>query len=492
MSVKVVNLPHASILINSMRSIGYDFPSAAADIVDNSISASAKNVWVCFPVGDFEEKFLEFIDDGDGMTRDELIEAMRFGSVKTEPRAKSDLGRFGLGLKTASISQCRKLTVVSKKNGSTSGFCWDLDMLEGDKDWNMVELDRMEFDRLPVQVGLEGLHSYTIVLWNTIDSLDKDVTLLSSYTDVFSRCMKDLSRHLALVFHRFIEDGLSIRVNGVKLVPVDPFLRNHPKTSIKPEQVINAKSKVGSDEKVTIQTYVLPYFKDLDKSDIERIGGDDELSNQGFYIYRNRRLMLRGTWFRIKPRMELAQNARIRVDIPNSLDDQWDIDIKKQKAIIPGKLMEQLQKEVTDAIETSKRVYKHVGYVQTITGSIWSRVTDDRTDQVRYRINQESNVISNLVSAMDDKSLTMMKRILTLVELSIPYNDIYNSIADRKEVNQPTESDRDVLLMHAYDQYMYYKKTTSLSKDKIIQTICDYEPFKSTAIKSELEVKING
>src|SRR5690554_4753878 len=117
MNNKIENIPNASTLINSMRSIGYDFETAVADIVDNSITAQCKEININFPISTKSSKYLQIVDDGIGMNRNELIEAMRFGSVKHDLRSAHDLGRFGLGLKTASISQCRKFSLISKKDG---------------------------------------------------------------------------------------------------------------------------------------------------------------------------------------------------------------------------------------------------------------------------------------------------------------------------------------------------------------------------------------
>lgn len=116
MAKPVRNIPKADHLIGSMRSMGYTFESAIADIIDNSISANCQNVFLFFPT-DPLHCYVSILDDGDGMSKEELLEAMRYGSTSSESvRSENDLGRFGLGLKAASLSQCRKLTVVSKKD----------------------------------------------------------------------------------------------------------------------------------------------------------------------------------------------------------------------------------------------------------------------------------------------------------------------------------------------------------------------------------------
>ena len=122
-----------------MRSMGYNFESAVADVVDNSISAGCSNVRICFP-SDPLNIFVGILDNGKGLSREDLFKAMRYGSESSlSVRNLDDLGRFGLGLKSASLSQCKKLTVVSKQGDSISAFCWDFDYIAEKKDWLVLE-----------------------------------------------------------------------------------------------------------------------------------------------------------------------------------------------------------------------------------------------------------------------------------------------------------------------------------------------------------------
>ena len=151
--------------MTSMRSMGYSFESAIADIIDNSISASAHNIWLRFPI-DPLDCYVAICDDGYGMTREELFDAMKYGSEqKRGHRAADDLGRFGLGLKAASLSQCRRLTVASKKNGEVSAYIWDLDVILDKKDWYMIECSPLEISSIKQISWLDNLDSGTIVVW---------------------------------------------------------------------------------------------------------------------------------------------------------------------------------------------------------------------------------------------------------------------------------------------------------------------------------------
>ena len=137
--MREVEVPPEPQLMESMRAVGYTLQTAIADIVDNSISAKARNVDIYF--NSARPDHLAIIDDGDGMTSDEVKRAMQLaGRSSTVPRSHTDLGRFGLGLKTASLSQCRALTVISRKHGKSSGYTWSLDHLAKVGRWALIEL----------------------------------------------------------------------------------------------------------------------------------------------------------------------------------------------------------------------------------------------------------------------------------------------------------------------------------------------------------------
>lgn len=493
MAIIIENIPNASTLINSMRSIGYDFESAVADIIDNSISAFAKNIEISFPTDGYSNIYLHIIDDGNGMSKEELFEAMRFGSVKDEERSKEDLGRFGLGLKTASISQCKKITVISKKENEVSGYSWDLDLLVGEKKWNIIELTKSEIlEKMDILNTNLITNNFTIVIWENFDTLEKDITPFKNIYDVFFDRINQMEKHISLVFHRIIDDGLVIKINNNVVNSLDPFLSKHNKTSIKPEQVINTKTKDNNDEKVKMQVYVLPYFKDLNPADIEKLGGRENLNKQGFYIYRNKRLIIHNTWFRINPKSELSNNARIRIDIPNTLDNLWSIDIKKQNAVIPSSLLSQLRMEVSDAAGKSKKLYKYKGDQQTKDGSIWNKVIDERNKTIYYKINFESELLKSLYDDLNEKDQANVKKIINLIELSLPYRDIYNSVAEKKDINSINVQKENELLIEAYNLFHTLKKIKNLNDNQIIDSICSLEPYLSANIREKLENKIYG
>ena len=214
------SIPFAPNLIESMRSLGYSFETAIADLVDNSISANAKNVKI-FLTPDDSPKLIIF-DDGYGMDSNKLEEALRYGSKgPTEERSENDLGRFGLGLKSASFSQCRKLIVASKQNGKISCYSWDLDVIIEKKGWILLQYGDEEIRKLPKVSMLDEVESGTYILLQNFDRISSSTNDL---VKTITNYMNDTIDHLALVFHRFLEDGVKIFVNNNEVVAIDPFL----------------------------------------------------------------------------------------------------------------------------------------------------------------------------------------------------------------------------------------------------------------------------
>lgn len=341
------NKPTADVLMVSMRAMGYSFESAVADVIDNSISAHANDISIKFPI-DPADCYVAICDNGDGMTSAELFDAMKYGSEsKRDGRSNDDLGRFGLGLKAASLSQCRKLTVISKKDGVISAFIWDLDIIEEKRDWYVIECSEEQITGIRFVDYLQDKKSGTVVLWENFDIIQK------STGDVYASLnnhMSEVADYLSLIFHRFLnrsdKQKVSISVNNFKLKGLDPFLENHSKTNIRREIKITIPDSDGVEHIVKVQPYILPFQKDLTPDDKKLSGGmENYRSKQGFYIYRNERLIVWGTWFN-RHRDELTKYARVRVDIPNSLDDIWGIDIKKQSATIPPSIRKRLTKAV--------------------------------------------------------------------------------------------------------------------------------------------------
>ena len=428
---KKIVVPYAPILVESTRFIGYSFEAAVADIIDNSISASATEIRVCFSSQDPQWLCIE--DDGWGMSKEELEMAMRYGSQSSHDiRRKDDLGRFGLGLKMASLSQCRRLTVMTKKDGVFCAACWDLDYIISQKDWALQFFAEDEMSDTVGYLYLKLKETGTVVMWEQFDRLKQSSSQVQT---AFDEKIELTRKHVSLVFHRFINDEnpkkrIPILFNGEAVKGTDPFLTRHPATQPLSEQIL----RIGA-EKIVVKPYVLPYISKMSKQDIEILGGKDELrQQQGFYIYRNKRLIIWGTWFRLIKQNELGKLARVRVDIPNSLDSLWEIDIKKSTASLPHFIKKNLADIVENAVGKSERVYKYRGRnVQNDSLiHVWNPV--DVRGRFQYQINRDLPIVKMIESNLAESGSGLLDAFIKMLEDAFPYADVYYRLA-KNETN---------------------------------------------------------
>ena len=429
--------PSAAVLIESMRDIGYSLETALADIIDNSITAKARNIRIRLDP-DQEQPCIGIIDDGMGMSEEELLAAMRPGSRSPlDNRDSNDLGRFGLGLKTASFSQCRRLTVVSRLGGDAFAATWDLDHVVAVDDWLVQIPDDLDAIPYVEELGETG----TLVLWEKLDRITEE-TDVDAITHITER-LDDACRHMELVFHRFLSGESPIKkvrisVNGRQLKPMDPFCSLHDATIPGPEEVIS----VGG-QRVVVQSFTLPHHSKVSREEWERVGRrEGYVKNQGFYVYRAKRLIISGTWFGLMKQSELTKLARVRVDMPNSLDSFWKIDVKKASAQPPMQIRTRLRRIIERFGTPSKKVYRQRGIKQA-TGELcptWIRIADK--EGLRYEINLTHPVISHLTDSVDPETAGDILAALKLVQAAIPVEMIHADASDhpcdvgRPELNQ--------------------------------------------------------
>jgi hypothetical protein len=418
--------PKASMLIESMRDIGYSLETALADIIDNSITAGASNIDLLVPPADAEAR-LGVIDNGEGMTEDELLNAMRPGSQNPlDGRNATDLGRFGLGLKTASFSQCRKLTVVTRQNGATSAAIWDLDFVAKKNKW-LVQIPE-DITSIPWVDRLKK--KGTLVIW---ENLDRAVGLGKIQENLTQR-ISDACKHLELVFHRFLSKeyrkrSITIKVNERPLKPFDPFHSNHPATIVAPVE----KIKVGGHE-VTFQAFTLPHHRKVTPKEWEYYAGrEGYIKNQGFYVYRERRLIISGTWFGLARQMDLTKLARVRIDMPNGLDAEWKIDVKKASAQPPPQVRDRLRRIIDTIGATSKRVYTERGRRLTADNRlpVWNRVQDK--GEIIYRLNREHPVLLDFVERLPEDLRNDFKQVIELAGSTLPMDALFSDLSGSPE-----------------------------------------------------------
>lgn len=410
--------PGATELFESLRAFGYDLPTAIADVIDNSITAEARNIWIDLH-WDGPASRITVRDDGKGMTEAQLVEAMRPGSSSpVADREKNDLGRFGLGMKTASISQCRCLTVLTKmKGGSPAVRRWDLDYLASleTKEWRLLKGDGLltAEDIAP----LDGQASGTTLFWDRLDTLVGNAEADDEVAQKHFRERAELLRdHLAMVFHRFLKGrgAITIHINGRSVAPWDPFMEHH-------DAVERLSDEPFGDVKV--KAHILPHHSRISTEEHSAAAGPNGWNaHQGFYIYRNRRLLVAGDWLELgMQKEEHFKLARIRIDLPNSEDLAWQIDVKKSRARPPASFRRDLKRIAKVARARASEIYRHRGKL------LQRKVTDERAflwkhmtkhGKTFYKINRDHPLVSQVIESSDDRAA--LKALLSLIEQTVP------------------------------------------------------------------------
>jgi hypothetical protein len=428
--------PKAAAMVEALRGLGYTTATALADLIDNSISAGSSKVEIEFHWAGINS-WIRIADDGRGMTDAELDMAMRIGERNPlELRDATDLGRFGLGLKTASFSQARRLTVSSLKDGETSRLRWDLDVLANDPNGEWVLLEGAQIGSEGRCIFADGARRGTVVLW---ECLDRVVTPSFKEQD-FLDLIDQVEKHLGMVFHRYLDrsgPSIEIHINQRKIKPWDPFLSTHGSTWRSPEVNIGTGAL-----RITVQVFVLPHKDRLSEKEYCAAGGPEGwASQQGFYVYRGRRLLVAGSWLglgrgRSWSKDESHRLARVRLDISNGADSDWKIDIRKASAQPPVALREQLTRLAEDARDRARKVFLHRALTNTnlgrgeSLGPVW--ISEERSSGRRYRIARNHPA----VSALSDEAGDLGKRfevLFRLLEETVPVQRIWLEAAETGE-----------------------------------------------------------
>ena len=428
--------------IKTLMRIGYDLNSAVADIIDNSISAEASEIAVACPP-DSSEPYILISDNGIGMNEGELIENMRIGCKDPSlERDLKDLGRFGSGMKTASFSQARKLTVISKKKGSNiCAAYWDIDEIEETDTWCLKKLNTNEIKDIPQLSNNPISKNGTLLIWEKIPKFFiKDHVSLEK--EIASN-MVDLAKYISLHFHKFMQgpNKVSISVQNRELKPLDPFLKGQPGSQDGPSEPIRTKKG-----KVTVNTHILPHPTRISKSLIDEHGGIDEIyKNQGLYIYRANRLIIAGGWMGISNTNILGNLARVEINIPASLDDEWSTDVKKSSMQLPPKVKTVLKRLGKVPVERSKKEHNYSGNKQ-IANQYWDIIEDEVKKTVKYHIHLDNNELKSFTEELTKDKKIALKKYLQNLCINLPYYHIFQKhAADPKAIEQ-NEIDLDTLI----------------------------------------------
>lgn len=459
-------VPNPRNLIHALRDIGYSLETALADIIDNSITANADTVSI-YANFNLNNSYIAIIDNGDGMDEAALNAAMQLGSFDPlMSRKKTDLGRFGLGLKTASFSQADKLTVISKQNRNVLGRCWDLDHVSKTERWELIVLDRQDINKYEESELLRS--SGTIVIWENLYRLI-DTNSRRSPEEVFWEHIDAAREHLGLVFHRYLagEPGirkLSIKINNDPVIPYNPF-----EGAGKPFPEENFHD-------IRMQAYLLPHHSKTSREQYQKLAGQEGyLKSQGFYVYRNARLLVYGTWFRLLRQSEATRLARVQIDLPNSEDFEWSIDVKKSQAVPPEAIKQQLKRTIERITSQSTKVYTKRG--KKISSGIvpmWQEYHSHGNKS--YKINTENPVIQTLIDSLENDQKTMLNDIFELIENGLPIDTIYADMMQEPEKIKQDEIDIELLRKSAFT-YWDLMEQEGLSEDTIAERMIANEPF---------------
>lgn len=475
--------PNPSALIESMRAFGYSLSTAIADLIDNSITAGAGSIEVEFE-WQGAESTLAVIDDGAGMDESTLNDAMRLGSHNpADRRDPADLGRFGLGLKSAGWSIARSLTVISKAPGDqTRTRRWDLDHVGETGRWSLLTQGSPAAADYERRVDATG--SGTIVLLERADRLVGDAPVDDAAArGRFLGAVSTTADHLGMVFHRFLSgrDSIDLRVNGVAVEPWDPFLEDQPATQRLPEDTLSLDG-----HRIRVAPFVLPHVSKLKAdSHASAAGVRGWNAQQGFYVYRARRLLVAGSWLGLRrtQQEEHYKLARIRVDLENAADEQWQIDVRKASARIPGPLVEQMRAIAEMTRRQAAAAYRFRGKTtarDAERGSlsfVWEQVSG-RDGYRGFRVNRRHPVLEGL--SRDPATSGAVETAMRLVEENLPVEAIVMETREHPDEarRRPFDADAQTVAELLRETHAAMRGTGTSSADAL-RALATIEPFDS-------------
>lgn len=474
---KAEAVPEAASMFETFRAIGYNLETAVADIIDNSISAGAKNVYID-RIWNGSNTVISIKDDGCGMSSDEIVEAMRPGSQNPlETRSNNDLGRFGLGMKSASFSQCRRLTVISKKAGYHSAYwTWDLDYVAMTHKWELIRWSPEAYID-----AIDDTDSGTLIIWTDLDRIippstsANDIAAKQKFSDAWAR----VKSHIAMTFHRFIENNvISIYWGDNKIEAWNPFCLSEKKTQIFPTETL-----YFGNNKAEVKGYILPHKNNFSSEENYRNaeGINGYPAAQGFYVYRGDRLLLAGSWLNLFRKEDHYKLVRISIDLPNTLDAEWQIDIKKSTATPPLSCREQLRSYALDVRNKGMEVYRHRGKILKKKAGInfqplW--LEKRKGNKWSFVVNRENQLIKDLQEEAKTSPVHAINKLLRIIEEAIPAPTIFIKQSSEENLQKEPFSDMDIniikeMLSRMYDNQISSGQTSEQAK-AILKTI---EPF---------------
>lgn len=350
----VILQPDPKRMIMGLRDTGYEFDTAVADILDNSIAADANNIDLRIDMDIRGNITLSLADDGCGMNRADLLNAMTYGA-RLRPNPAS-LGKYGLGLKTASTAYCRRLTVASRAAAKDPilAATWDLDHVADSGKWEVLlsnDVDDEIADHLD-EVAKDS--AGTVVVWQKVDRLLKDYVEAGGKSAQKALKQKEvhLRRHLAMVFQRFLDPKdqraktVNVKLNGVAIKAWNPFVPELSDLAAAEDVPVELPSK--KEASFTVRAYILPRREDFPTPELAK---EAELSsdNQGIYIYRENRLIMDADWLGIYQKEPHSTLLRVEFSFDHRLDEVFHLDIKKSQIGLNDQLWDWLSEQFLTA-----------------------------------------------------------------------------------------------------------------------------------------------
>ena len=435
MSTEIELPPDADRIIEVFRDTGYTFETAISDLVDNSIEAGADFIDIRLATDSASSIFVSIADNGIGMSQDDLRRAMQYGSPRDAERI---LGKFGIGLKTASTSFARELTVTSRTD--TLNVCtarWDLDIIADRNKWILIEEDPTLLDNELLD-ECSPRHSGTLVRWSKVDRLlteRQNESSENSMKRALENKASNLISHLGLVFHRFMQGKtpfpmLSIRVNNKMVEPWDPMMTGNNKVDILFDGDLNQTWGDGTVRTFSALGITIPHKSELDADErtLAHIGND----NQGVYVYRENRLIAEPTWFKKKKKEPHSSLARVALNFTRDCDDLFGVDIKKSRIEMMPSTLEYLHQQIMlPVINAAESRYRGKGSHERANGSINTHGRSNRTLEV-----EGVHLTDFSAESVDDENATITNsRGRTTVRLATPQGDQNNWVYAKQSID---------------------------------------------------------
>lgn len=460
--------PDPARVMEGLRDTGYDFNTAIADIIDNSIAASASHINIALEMDMSGEVFVYIADDGCGMDLAGLKNAMTYGSKERENKAS--LGKFGLGLKTASTAFCRSLSVVSKGNDHIARKVqWDLDYIANTGMWSLRQPEISD-DELEFLEEICGDGTGTLVIWEKIDRLLGSYKNKTAAKKALKKIEEALSFHISMVYQRFLDEddnrsiNVSITLNGQEIEPWDPFCACEANTAVLYDDTI-AIDMGDSESDLRIKAYLLPRRDEFSTSSA---GKDARINNdmQGFYVYRENRLIHYGDWmgmFRNEPHGSLL---RVDLSFDHTLDEAFNVDIKKSRILLNDTLYSYICESIMPAPRRAADERYRNGTKKRVEGAsatahdVASRSIDEKAKSVESSKVEVNNADTGEVTITNTNGTFKHKISIHQSDKPGQYRVIPVKSLDSGILWAPTIADGkhavEINMGHAYYQKVYY------------------------------------